>query len=259
MNKFAVLDTETNWYDQVMSIGIVICNENTFDIIDKLYYIFTPEYLVGGMFSHVLLCDGVEVTKKDKRSVIMKEIVTYFDDNGVDKIFAYNASFDLYHLPELKKYKWYDILKIASYKKYNLFIDKDADCYTSGRVKFGCGVEAMYRMLTGKWGYYEVHNGLRDSIDELEIMKELGYPISFYEVASVDKKTVSYSGKSLKKRIAMYNEEINGMTNNKISVLEFDCFTYETKYKCNECGYEWKTRTADFYLNQKCLCPKCNK
>ena len=30
MGKFSVIDTETNWADQVMSIGTVIADENTY-------------------------------------------------------------------------------------------------------------------------------------------------------------------------------------------------------------------------------------
>ena len=38
MGKFAVIDTETNWSDQVMSIGIVIADEITFSPVDIRYY-----------------------------------------------------------------------------------------------------------------------------------------------------------------------------------------------------------------------------
>ena len=32
MGRFAVIDTETNWSDQVMSIGVVIADSDTFEI-----------------------------------------------------------------------------------------------------------------------------------------------------------------------------------------------------------------------------------
>ena len=34
MGKFAVIDTETNWADQVMSIGTVIADSDTFEAIE---------------------------------------------------------------------------------------------------------------------------------------------------------------------------------------------------------------------------------
>ena len=34
MGKFAVIDTETNWVDQVMSIGTVIADSGTFELLE---------------------------------------------------------------------------------------------------------------------------------------------------------------------------------------------------------------------------------
>ena len=42
MSRFAVIDTETTWGDAVMSIGTVIAESETFELIDKRYYILTP-------------------------------------------------------------------------------------------------------------------------------------------------------------------------------------------------------------------------
>ena len=39
MGKFAVIDTETNWADQVMSIGTVIADSDTFRPIEMKYHI----------------------------------------------------------------------------------------------------------------------------------------------------------------------------------------------------------------------------
>ena len=41
MGKFAVIDTETNWADQVMSIGTVIADSDTFQPIEMKYHL-TP-------------------------------------------------------------------------------------------------------------------------------------------------------------------------------------------------------------------------
>ena len=51
MDYFAVIDTETNWNNEVMSIGVVIAEKDTFKKVDDLYFIFDPEYKIGGMFS----------------------------------------------------------------------------------------------------------------------------------------------------------------------------------------------------------------
>lgn len=50
MGKFAVIDTETNWADQVMSIGTVIADANTFESIDSKYHILPIECQIGGMY-----------------------------------------------------------------------------------------------------------------------------------------------------------------------------------------------------------------
>ena len=42
MGYFSVIDTETNWADQVMSIGTVIADEDTFQPIAAKYHIL-PE------------------------------------------------------------------------------------------------------------------------------------------------------------------------------------------------------------------------
>ena len=49
MGRFAVIDTETNWSDQVMSIGVVIADADTFEIEETRYYILPQECQVGGM------------------------------------------------------------------------------------------------------------------------------------------------------------------------------------------------------------------
>ena len=58
MDYFAVIDTETNWNNEVMSIGAVIAEKDTFKKVDDLYFIFDPEYKIGGMFSMVLPVKG---------------------------------------------------------------------------------------------------------------------------------------------------------------------------------------------------------
>ena len=44
MDRFAVIDTETNWRDEVMSIGVVVADSASKEKIDAKYYIIEPEY-----------------------------------------------------------------------------------------------------------------------------------------------------------------------------------------------------------------------
>lgn len=59
MGKFAVIDTETTWSDAVMSIGVVVADSETFDLVDKQYYILTPFKNHGGMYTHALYVNGI--------------------------------------------------------------------------------------------------------------------------------------------------------------------------------------------------------
>ena len=89
-------------------------------------------------------------------------------------VFAYNAAFDRNHLPELGGLTWYDIMRVAAYRQHNPRIPAAADCYATGRLKRGYGVEPMLRLLSGDRRYKETHNALFDAVDELEIMRLLG-------------------------------------------------------------------------------------
>ena len=51
MPYFAVIDTETNWVDQVMSIGTVIADAETFRPVAAKYHILPAYCEVGGMYS----------------------------------------------------------------------------------------------------------------------------------------------------------------------------------------------------------------
>lgn len=57
MGKFAVIDTETNWADQVMSIGTVIADADTFEIAVTKYHILPIECEIGGMYYDALFLD----------------------------------------------------------------------------------------------------------------------------------------------------------------------------------------------------------
>ena len=114
------------------------------------------------------------------RQQAIADLKQWFGQYQVEKIFAYNASFDRNHLPELRSFNWFDIMRLAAYRQHNPSIPATADCCSTGRLKRGYGVEAMLRLLSGKHTYHESHNAFHDAIDELEIMRLLGHPLRDY-------------------------------------------------------------------------------
>ena len=188
VNHFAVIDTETNWNDEVMSIGVVVADAETKRKIDSLYYIIDPEYKVGGMYANELQLDEKNVCVTNRKRTL-KEIKEWLDTYDVQKLFAYNASFDKRHLPEYSGYKWYDIMRLAAYRQYNFAIPNNADCYQTGRLKRGYGVEDVLRMLSKNRRYSETHNAVLDAEDELKIIQLLGHEIEKYEIALIVDKT----------------------------------------------------------------------
>ena len=191
-NLIAVIDTETNWHDEVMSIGIALADSETFKCCDTRYYIIDPEYRVGGIYSNVLHyrdngsreLSFAEVTLS--RSKALQELKNYLKDNKVTKIFAYNAKFDYGHLRELDDFEWYDIMRLAAYKQYNSAITEIMACCKTGRLRTNYGVEPITRMLTGDNYYCEIHNAIYDAVDELRIIELLGHELSQYECAKIN-------------------------------------------------------------------------
>lgn len=182
--KFAVIDTETTWMDKVMSIGIVIADGITKKELDSKYYIISPEYKSGGMFSDTLADAPDEKTFVMSRAEAIEDLKTLLKRESVKALFAYNANFDYKHLPELNSYIWVDIMKIAAYKQYNRFIPSHAECCGTGRLRSGYGVESIINMITG--GYSETHNAFYDAIDELMIVELLGHDIELYRRAIIN-------------------------------------------------------------------------
>lgn len=178
MNKFAVIDSETTWGDAVMSIGVVIAHSENFKPVDKRYYILTPFKNYGGMYTHALYVNGIKPDLECSREKVVGELQQFLADHGVKTIFAYNAAFDYRHLPELSHLAWFDIMKVAAYRQHNPKIPDSAECYGTGRLKRGYGVERIYRLLSEDLTYCELHNALTDAIDELEIMRLLSHKIS---------------------------------------------------------------------------------
>lgn len=185
MGYFAVLDTETNWKDEVMSIGIVLADEESFVPFRGKYMIIDPAYKKGGMFANVLFIEKAKVNRICSYKEAMIDIQEWLDSYDVKKIFAYNARFDYCHLPELQGFAWYDILRCAAYKEYNACIREDMPCYKTGRLKRNYGVEAILQLLSKNDAYEEVHNALCDAVDELKIMQHLKLSLESYEIGKI--------------------------------------------------------------------------
>ena len=183
MMHFAVVDTETNWNDEVMSIGMVVAEAETFEIIDSKYYIIDPEYKSGGVYSSELVLAPKKLNIVKSREIVIKEIDAWLKKHSVDSLFAYNATFDKRHLRELYKYNWYDIMQVAAYRQFNIYIPPTAEFCKTGRLKRDFGVEPMMRLLTGDNRYFEKHNALLDAQDELKIMRLIGRPVDWYDCA----------------------------------------------------------------------------
>ncbi len=183
---FAVIDTETTWSNVVMSIGVAIAESSTFKLVEKKYYIISPEYKDGGMYSYVLMTKSAKLDLKSSRPKVIEHLVKVLQKYQIDSIFAYNASFDYNHLPELQSYKWFDIIKVAAYKQYNPKIPQNAECCGTGRLKRDYGVEPITRLLSGNRSYCEVHNAVCDAVDELRIMELLGYSLEDYGHAQIN-------------------------------------------------------------------------
>ena len=180
MGRFAVIDTETNWADQVMSIGTVIADTDTFQVLDAKYHVLPAECAVGGMYADTLFIETPVQPILCTRAEAIADLRSWFRHWGVRDLFAYNARFDRNHLPELWEMDWHDIMRLAAYRQYNHKIPKNADCFSTGRLKRGYGVEAMLRLLSGRTAYRETHNAFHDVLDELQIMVLLGHPLADY-------------------------------------------------------------------------------
>ena len=184
MGKVAVIDTETNWADQVMSIGTIIADEVTFAPVAVKYHIFPIECGIGGMYCDALFLDTPVPPVSCSREEAMGDLSCWLSQQAVTSIFAYNACFDRNHLSELLWLDWYDIMRLAAYRQHNPKIPCTADRFRTGRLKRGYGVEAILRMLSGNPTYQETHNALLDALDELTIMRLLERPLANYQKLS---------------------------------------------------------------------------
>lgn len=186
---FAVIDTETNYDDEVISIGTVIGDAATFSLLDRQYLIIDPECRKPAMFRNELFVSRAKADAITDRKTALDAVQKLLKSYGVTEIFAYNATFDCGHLPEFSGYSWYDIMRLAAYKQYNRSIPETAPLCRTGKLRCGYGAEAIYRMLSQSPRYFEIHNALTDAEDELEIMRMLGQKLPVYDIAKIRPRT----------------------------------------------------------------------
>ena len=84
--RFAVIDTETTWTDEVMSIGIVVADGTAKKEINSKYYIISPEFRSGGMFSGTINDAPKEKTCVVTRKEALKDIDEFLRKESVNII-----------------------------------------------------------------------------------------------------------------------------------------------------------------------------
>ncbi|MBO4680042.1 MAG: helix-turn-helix domain-containing protein, partial [Lachnospiraceae bacterium] len=184
-NKIAVIDTEINRRDEVMSIGIVIGDATTFEPLEEKYFIIEPEHAYGGDNSKFLrINEYVNVDNYSRKNAI-NTIKNLLKADNIRSIFAYNATSEYECLAELSSYNWYDIMQVAAFRQYNHAITDDDECHESGRLKRDFDVASMINRLSGDNTCTAARNAVYDARDELKVMKLLKRPIGDYRFTRV--------------------------------------------------------------------------
>ena len=181
--KIAIIDTETNFDDEVISIGVVIADAITYEIIEKRYLIVYPECTKPAMYSDELYHPNTIIDLKSNRTEVIDYLESLLRKHKIEHILAYNSSFDEYHLYDLGDYDWHDIMRVAAYKQYNPTL-RGLKAFSSGRLVRGYGLDNTLKRLRKYHNledYSEVHNALTDAIDELEVVRLLGHKIYVYD------------------------------------------------------------------------------
>ena len=250
----AVIDTETNWDGDLMSIGVVIAHRESFCAAAERYYIITPECHVFSLYGFAL--GAYKPATQCSRQEAAEDLRSFLDDYRVTDLFAYNAKFDYQHVPELNDYVWHDIMRIAAYRQYNHTIPEDAECFSTGRLKSNYGVEPMLRWLLRDERYTETHNAMCDAKDELQIMALLDCPAEMYPSLqdSAAQKTASVTlehrreqtREYLRKRGLLANAELVGYIDSRSPVT----------FCCHACRNHWDVSYAKA-MRGALLCPRC--
>lgn len=185
VNKnIAVIDVETNYQNEVFSVGVVIADSTNFKSIDKKYWIIKNNW-IGGMYTRNILAPLSPKFREETiflktRKEMIVQLIYFLKSNEVKNWFSY-TKFDFRHLPELhKSFKHNDISIFAKNKQFNKYIPLNAETSKNGDLKRGWKAEDIYRMLTKDENYFETHNALLDAMDELRIMELLNLDIETF-------------------------------------------------------------------------------
>ncbi|SBO45185.1 hypothetical protein MBOVJF4428_00203 [Mycoplasmopsis agalactiae] len=177
-SNIAVIDVETNFFNEVVSIGVAIADKNNFKLVDQNYWLIGEREQSPSMYSNVyhipeLEKYGIKDYVVNTYEEAVGKLIEFLDYYNISDLFSY-TKYDYNHLPELHNlYKWFDISIPARNVNTNDFIPKNSPTHKSGALIRNWGVEPTYRLLSGNNQYSEVHNALLDAIDELKIMQML--------------------------------------------------------------------------------------
>lgn len=93
MAHFAVIDTETNWEDKVMSIGTVIADADTFKPVCAKYHILPVFCEIGGMYYDALFLKTPVKPMLCTRQEAMGDLLHWLADYNVTTMYAFKRQF----------------------------------------------------------------------------------------------------------------------------------------------------------------------
>ena len=274
---FAVLDIETNWQQEMMSVGMVIADDEQFVAVEKIYCIISPECQVGGLYSCALRNVNEKLIQTCTRAEAISNLTNVLSNYHVRSIFSYNAKFDYRFLPELHHYVWHDIMCVAANINTNDKLPPDEEYYRTGLLKRK-SFERIMRLIYWK-GYTESHNALCDAVDELQLMGIINQKLETYaEYKPSSAVTDNTSAKKQQKaelrairNLDIYKDFVEKLCGGAIHLTCVDeqrriekfgnassiYVTYTFHLKCDHCGHQWIQESDIFFDNRSC--PNCKK
>ncbi|MHA0290599.1 hypothetical protein [Mesomycoplasma ovipneumoniae] len=231
MNKnIVVIDVETNYENEVFSVGVVIADSTDFQWFDKAYWIIENNWKVGGMYARNIwvplpLEFREEINVVKTRQEMIAQLIHFLKFYEVKNWFSY-TTFDFRHLPELhKSFEHNDISIFAKSKQFNKHIPLNAKLTKNGDLKRGWNAQDIYRLLTKDKCYIETHNALLDAMDELRIMELLDLDIETFlnpdnKEKTTSPKKISLTKASLNKKSTKSAKNVKGTKSAKSTKSE---------------------------------------
>ncbi len=206
-NCVAVIDVETTWRNEVMSIGAVIVDtQDKYRILEVAYWLVSPFCYQPAMFSGAIdlslakgrsffyqkgvrILDLVTETEDSFENCI-EGLQKFLDRYDVSSCFAYNGHFDKRHLLDLDGVSWFDLVVPFTSLDLNPFLSSQVfPDYCLGGGKAGLRLvrdfsfSDIMRHIPGcKRNYHETHNGCIDAFDEAMAMQLINLPRDEYRV-----------------------------------------------------------------------------